>query len=68
MAQNEVWPGDIAYLKTAEGWDVFGDSHEFVFTSNRRLVYRLMHDNGFDLQGDDESYPTPATIKRLGIS
>ena len=35
LAVNEVWAGDITYLRTAVRLAVFGDCHRFIFAQNR---------------------------------
>jgi transposase InsO family protein len=39
VAPNEVWAGDISYLKNSRRLDVFSHCHGFILTPNRWLAY-----------------------------
>ena len=40
VAADEVWAGDITYLRTAEGWMYLAIVMGSVFTQSSRLAYR----------------------------
>jgi putative transposase len=40
VGKDEVWAGDVTYLKNSRRLDVLSDSDGFIFAANSRVAYR----------------------------